>query len=252
MKVLIVEDEPQAVQLLESLLEKAVPDLVVAGQVDSVASAVGWFASHPPPDLAFFDIQLGDGLSFEIFERCRVSCPVIFTTAYDEYALKAFKVNSIDYLLKPLDKADLTRALEKLKGLSAAVSQEALMQSMGRAMELMKNRYKTRFVVKVGEHLRTIEVDDVLYFLSQEKTTFSHTRDGRRHILDFTLDEVEEKVDPSRFFRINRKYIVALDSIQDMIAYTNSRLRLILKNCDDQEVIVARERVQEFKEWLDR
>jgi DNA-binding LytR/AlgR family response regulator len=251
-KVLIVEDEPQAVQLLESLLAQTVPDLVVAGKVDSVTSAVNWFASHPPPDIAFFDIQLGDGLSFEIFERCRVSCPVIFTTAYDEYALKAFKVNSIDYLLKPLDKAGLTRALEKLKGLSAAASHETIMQSIGRAMELMKNRYKTRFVVKVGEHLRTIEVDDVLYFLSQEKTTFSHTRDGRRHILDFTLDEVEEKVDPSRFFRINRKYIVALDSIQDMIAYTNSRLRLILKNCDDQEVIVARERVQEFKEWLDR
>ncbi len=253
MRVLIVEDEPQASQLLETLLHQLEPMAEVAGAVDSVNSAADWFRKNPAPDLAFFDIQLGDGLSFEIFDRCEVKCPIIFTTAYDEYALKAFKANGIDYILKPLDKAELQRALDKFRQLTTVTpSQETLMKSMGQAMEMLKDRYKSRFIVKVGEHLRALEVADVLYFMSLEKTTFAFSRDGRKHILDFTLDDLEEKLDRARFFRINRKYVVTLDAIVDMIAYTNSRLKLVLKNSDDPEVIVARERVQEFKVWLDR
>jgi DNA-binding LytR/AlgR family response regulator len=257
MNVLIIEDEIQAARRLENLINELLPQAIISGRMDSVKSAVKWFNNNPHPDLIFMDIQLGDGLSFEIFEMTNISAPVIFTTAYDEYALKAFKVNSIDYILKPVDKDELRRALEKFNtlkqnGTDTTTTTVDFSNSITQVMELLTKKYKERFVIKVGEHLRTIEVRDILYFFSSDKATFCATREGRSHILDFTLDQLELMVNPDEFFRINRKYLIGTAAIQDIISHTNSRLKLILKGCPDQDIIVSRERVQEFKHWLDR
>jgi DNA-binding LytR/AlgR family response regulator len=253
MNVLIIEDEPQAAQRLETLVVRLISDVMILDKIDSVEKSVRWIKSHLPPDLIFMDIQLADGISFQIFEQCDVKSPVIFTTAYDEYALKAFKVNSIDYILKPVDEEELRLALKKYHGLvSTGTHSRVTLESLGHAIHRLTKKYKTRFVIKVGEHLKSVEVNDILFFQSLEKTTFCYTKDGRRNILDFTLDDLEELLDPDQFFRINRKYIVSTTSIQDIISYTNSRLKLNLKNSDDKDIVVARERVQEFRDWLDR
>lgn len=251
--VLIIEDEPQAAKRLETLITELIPQVKIAAKIDSVNKSVRWLIENPQPDLIFMDIQLADGVSFQIFEQCQVKSPVIFTTAYDAYALKAFKVNSIDYILKPVDRDDLEGALKKLEFLAARRDDTAAMiASIGEAVKMLTKKYKTRFVLKIGEHLKAIEVNDIHYFLSMEKTTFAKINDGRKHILDFTLDELEDVIDPQRFFRINRKYIISAGAIQDMVSYTNSRIKLVLKGSDDTDIIVARERVQEFKDWLDR
>jgi DNA-binding LytR/AlgR family response regulator len=251
MNVLIIEDEPQAAQRLEKLVVELMPSAQIQAKLDSVRSVVRWLESNPMPELIFMDIQLADGLSFSIFEQTEILSPVIFTTAYDEYALQAFKVNSIDYILKPVDKEDLQHALKKFKNLSGGHGSTAIKASVEQVIRHLSKKYKNRFVVKVGEHLKSVEVNDILFFFSLEKATFAQTRDGRKHILDFTLDQVQEMVSPEQFFRINRKYIVALDAMADIIHYTNSRIKLILKTSDDTDVIVARERVSDFKSWLD-
>jgi len=250
MNILIIEDEPQAAHRVEKLIKAIVADTKIVGTLDSVRSAVQWFTANPSPDLVIMDIQLADGISFQIFEQCQVRSPVIFTTAYDEYALKAFKVNSIDYILKPVDADELKGAIQKYRSLNTAP--EKMLESIGYAVQMLTKKFKERFVIKVGEHLKSIEANDILFFFSLEKTTFAQTVDGRKHILDFTIDQLEGLLDTAKFFRINRKYMVNVKSIQDMISHSNSRLKLILKTCEDPDVIVARERVQEFKDWLDR
>lgn len=253
MNILIIEDEPQAAKRLETLVQELLPAAHVLAKIDSVRKSVEWFKNNPAPDLTLMDIQLADGISFQIFEQCEVKCPVIFTTAYDEYALKAFKVNSIDYILKPVAKNDLQAALRKLESLAGSVDgTRKLLNSIGEVVQKLSKKHKERFVIKVGEHLRTIEVRDILYFHSQDKATFCNTTDNRNHILDFTLEQLEDMIDPLVYFRVNRKYFVRAEAIQDIISYTNSRLKLVLKNSTDNDVIVARERVQEFKLWLDR
>jgi DNA-binding LytR/AlgR family response regulator len=251
MKVLIIEDEPQAAKRLESLVKALEPDVVILDMLDSVKRSVAWLRENRAPDLIFMDIQLADGLSFQIFEQSEVSSPVIFTTAYDSYALKAFKVNSIDYILKPVDRDELGVALKKYHELGHARS-KIVLENIDQAIQMLTKKFKTRFVVKVGEHLRWLEVKDILFFLSMEKVTFCYTVDGRKNIVDYTLDQLEGLLDADRFFRINRKYIVSVEAIRDMVSYTNSRLKLVLRKSDDPEVIVARERVSEFREWLDR
>ena len=254
MKILLIEDEPQAAQRLEKLVNLIVPDAMVVAKIDTVKNSVQWLRSNPAPDLILMDIQLADGISFSIFDQCEVKSPVIFTTAYDEYALKAFKVNSIDYILKPVDEGELRTAIQKFESLTGSKNSvpDKMLESIGLAIQMLTKKYKERFVVKVGEHLKSVEVAEILFFFSLEKATFAQTKDGRKHILDFTIEQLDGLVKPDRFFRINRKYLVAADSIQDMISYTNSRLKLVLKTSDDSDVIVARERVQEFKDWLDR
>lgn len=254
MKILIVEDEPQAARRLQSLVKAILPEATLLETIDSVKKSIQWFQQNPAPDLVFMDIQLADGISFQIFDQVKITSPIIFTTAYDEYALKAFKVNSIDYILKPVDEDELRAAITKFKSMNTVkeTSPSQLMESITLAMSMLTKKYKERFVIKVGEHLKSVETTEILFFYSLEKTTFAQTKDGRKHILDFTLDQLEELLEPKRFFRVNRKYIIALDAIQDMISYTNSRLKLILKTSDDNDIVVARERVQEFKDWLDR
>lgn len=252
MTILIIEDEPQASQRLEKLIQMLQPEAKLMATLDSVKRSVEWLRTQPAPDLILMDIQLADGISFQIFDQVPVQSPVIFTTAYNEYALKAFKVNSIDYLLKPIDEQELAAALQKYRSLQRPVASANMLESIATAMQMLTRKYKERFMVKVGERLRAIETTDILFFFSLEKATFAQTRDGRKHLLDYTLDQLEELLDTRVFFRISRKYIVASYAIQDMISHVNSRIKLVLKTSDDNEVIVARERVQEFKDWLDR
>jgi DNA-binding LytR/AlgR family response regulator len=254
MKILIIEDEPHAARRLETLVRELVPDVEIVAHIDTVKNAVRYFSGNPAPDLTLMDIQLSDGISFDIFRQCEVSSPVIFTTAYDEYALKAFKVNSIDYILKPIDKDELRAALDKFKLMNPkpALSGSKVIGNLEEVVRMLTRKYKTRFMIKVGEHLRTVEVSEILFFFSQEKTTFCVTADNRKLILDHTMEDLEDMVDPQAFYRINRKYLVSSHSIKDIIQFTNSRLKLVLKNCNDNEVIVAREKVGEFKSWLDR
>jgi DNA-binding LytR/AlgR family response regulator len=252
MKILIIEDEPQAAQRIEKLVLSLIPEAVILQKIDTVKKAVLWFKENPPPDLTLMDIQLADGISFQIFEQVDIKSPIIFTTAYDEYALKAFKVNSIDYILKPVDKDELGKALQKLRAFAGQEDSKQVLENISQAVQMLMKKYKSRFVIKVGEHLKTIDVSEIRYFYSQDKATFCVTNEQRNFVLDYTLEQLEEMVSPENFFRINRKYFISANAIQDIIHYTNSRLRLVLKASTDNDIIVARERVQEFKDWLDR
>ena len=256
MRVLIVEDESMAAKRLASLLEKINPDIEILAKLDSVKRTVKWLNENPQPDLLFFDIQLADGLSFEILEQVEVSSPIIFTTAFDEYAVQAFKVNSVDYLLKPIDPKDLETALDKyetrFKSESGQTSPSVDMMMIQQAMQMLTKQYKERFVVKIGEHIHTIPIASTAYFFSQEKATYLQTKEKNRYIIDYTVEQVEQLVDPNKFFRINRKYLVSLEAVKDIITYSNSRLRLILIHSDETDAIVSRDKVQDFKKWLDR
>jgi DNA-binding LytR/AlgR family response regulator len=254
MKVLIIEDERPAASRLERMLKAYDPGIEVLAMLDSVKQSVKWLTTpEHKPELIFMDIQLADGLSFEIFEYTDIRVPVIFTTAYDEYALKAFKVNSVDYLLKPIDEEELARSFDKLDRLrEGSQEKEVMLQQIQDAMAMLNTRYKSRFMIRIGEHIKTVDVGEILYFFSRNKATFCCIGDNRTYLLDHSLEQVEAMVDPQRFFRINRQYHIALDAILDIISYSNSRLRIILKSCSDNDVIVSRDRVNEFKEWLDR
>jgi len=255
MKVLIVEDEKSAAKRLISLLKEIDPGIVNLGVIDTVKGAREWLEEHQHPDLLFLDIQLADGLSFEIFDTTDISSPVIFTTAYDQYALKAFDVYSLDYLLKPIDKEKLGRSLEKYKKIvgekSAANSLD--LDTLQSAFQMMKAKsYKARFIVKYGEHIKSVPTENISGFYSEEKITFFKTTEGRKYVVDYTIEQIEALVDPGKFFRINRKYIISLEAIEDVVVYSNSRLKLIAKQFQDMDLIVAREKVQEFKKWLDK
>ncbi len=253
MRYIIIEDEQIAANRLRKLITELRPNYEFVTSLDSVEGAS---ISLPVLkfDLLFMDIQLADGVSFEIFDHIPMKKPVIFTTAYDQYAIKAFKTNGIDYLLKPLDPTELEQAITKFESYVVERKQDNYAQDIQQLLSQFQpeKKFKERFVVKVGDHLRMIAVNDIDVFYSQDKTTFVQTREGRTFIVDFPLDRLVGLVDPNRFFRISRKYIVCLDAIEDMLAFSNSRLRIKVKNFDDDQVIVARERVGEFKDWLDR
>ena len=250
-KVLIVEDEPNAVQQLKRLLKNYI-ELEIVAVHDSVKEAIIFLQGNQNLDLIFMDIQLADGISFEIFEKVKVNVPVIFTTAFNEYALRAFKVSSIDYLLKPIAEQDLHNAIQKWQSMTQSkVSPKLILQAAALMKEYQK-KYKERFLVKVGEHIKSVESKDIAIFFSEEKVTFAIDKDKRKHIIDFSLDALEDLLNPELFFRINRKHIVSVSSIKDIIRVTNSRLKLVLHQYEDPDVIVARERVQDFRTWLDR
>jgi len=252
MKVLIVEDEKLAADHLSGLIRKYDNTIEIIGRLDSVTKGVEWFSGNHHPDLAFFDIQLADGLSFEIFEQADVQCPVIFTTAFNEYALRAFKVNSVDYLLKPIDFDELRAAMEKFQRNRGQFSLAGYHSMIDNVLGMLSDNYKQRFVVKVGEHIRSIPTSGILYFYSLDKATFLHTADDHNYVIDYSLDQLEQLVDPKRFFKINRKYLLAMEAITDIITYSNSRLKVELKHTHDMDAIVAREKVSKFKQWLDQ
>ena len=260
---LLVEDEPLAARRLADLLARQPEPLEILGTAESVAQAVQLLQTGPVPDVLFLDIHLADGLSFEIFEQTTVRCPVIFTTAYDQYALQAFKVNSVDYLLKPIDEEELAAALAKLRARlptaaapAAPAFDPALLAQLVQQMQQSAppaTSYKTQFVVRVGEHLKVVPIDQIAYFFSLEKATFLQTTEGRKFVVDYTMDQLETLLDPRRFFRLNRAYLAQQTAIHDIIHYTNSRLQTVLKPvAPDAQVLVSREKVNVFKSWLDR
>jgi two-component system, LytTR family, response regulator len=253
MKVLIIEDEKHAADHIAKLIGDYDSSIEVIQVLGSVKKSVEWFNQNPLPDLLFMDIQLSDGLSFDIFKQCTITTPVIFTTAYDEYAIRAFKLNSIDYLLKPISPEELAGAIDKFKNIrQTAASGTFDLKSVDKVMKLLTREFKNRFLIKVGEHIRFIPVEDILYFNSLEKATFLQTSASKSYSIDYSLDDIESLIDPSIFFRISRKYIVSIESIVDIISFSNSRLKLKLKNCTDDNIIVSREKVQSFKTWLDK
>jgi two-component system, LytTR family, response regulator len=252
MNILIVEDEKLSAQKLQGMLQRIIPHSKILQVTDSVADTLDYLNTCPPIDLGFFDIQLSDGISFEIFENTRVSFPVIFTTAFNEYAIKAFKVNSIDYLLKPVDEAELIAAIEKYKQGYAPASSALSSEAVAKALSMLSNSYKNRFVVKVGEHIRLIPVEEIALFFSSEKYTFIRTLDDRDYGIDFTLEQVMDTVNPNLFFRVSRKHIIALPAIKDIIAYSGSRFKVKLHVSTEEDVLVSRDRVSEFKAWLGR
>jgi DNA-binding LytR/AlgR family response regulator len=252
-KILIIEDEKPAADWLRQLVLKLDTGIEVLKVIDSVGDAIEWFQKNSSPDLTFMDIQLADGLSFEIFEKLLVSCPVIFTTAYEEYAIRAFKVNSVDYLLKPIAFNELEAAFQKFKITVENASPAPLVtvELLSKIKEMLRKQYKTRFVIKVGEHLKSIPVEEIHFFYSLEKATYLCTADHKTYLVDYSLDRISEMVDEQRFFRINRKYILSNSSIADIVFYSNSRLKIKLKKADEEPVIVSRDKVAAFKEWLD-
>ena len=250
MKALILEDEARAANRLKKLVESTDPTISIVQICETVRDAIDYIGHNKDLDLIFADIQLADGLSFEIFEKIEVGCPIIFTTAFDQYAIEAFKTNGIDYLLKPVDEVQLSRALGKMDRLSTQNLNKKI-------LEIAHSRkhsadYKSRFMVKIGERIRSIDVLDVVAFYSMKKATFLFTGSGRSYVLDHSLDMLETLVDPSHFFRINRKYMVAISACSDMMLWKNSRLKINIPGTQSDDVIVARERVGDFKAWLDR
>ena len=250
MNVIIIEDEKPSARRLQRMLQSL--NINAEVMLHSVEESVAWFQTNAHPDLIFLDIQLSDGLSFEIFETIEIKSAVIFTTAYDEYALQAFKLNSIDYLLKPIDEDDLATAVKKYQ--ERAPQQQAVTLDFNDIKKLLVNpidrEYKKRFSVKVGQHLKLINIDEIECFYSENKGTYLHTTDNRNYLIDTSLEQLEDVLEPQTFFRINRKFFVSINAIKDMVSYTNSRLQIKLNSYNEQEVIVARERVKDFKNWL--
>ena len=249
MNFLIVEDEKVAAERLVGLIKKYDPSIDITEIVQSVKNAVQWLNTHQAPDLIFMDIQLADGLSFEIYEQTIVKTPVIFTTAYDEYALKAFKVNSIDYLLKPVDLNELKNAIDKYKENNSP--KEIPAQVFDSIMHSLTKKYKDKFVINVGEHIKVFTTEDIQCFYSMEKYTFLQNNSGRDYAINYSLDQLEDLLDPARFFRINRKFIVSSSAILDIISFSNSRLQVKLNSNKSDDLIVSREKVQDFKKWLE-
>ena len=251
MNIIIIEDEKPSARRLLRMLEKM--GVKVNQMLHSVEESITWFKNNEHPDLIFLDIQLSDGLSFEIFDEIVVKSAIIFTTAFDEYALQAFKLNSIDYLLKPIDEEELQAAVNQFDELKPQSQQVQL--NFDDIKKLLSNplerTYKKRFTTRIGQHIKMISVDEIECFFSENKGTYAHTINGRDYLLDTTLESLEHELSPKLFFRISRKYYININAIKDIISYTNSRLELKLNSYSSQDVIVARERVKDFKLWLE-
>jgi len=250
MNIIIIEDEKPAARLLQRKVEKL--GLQVNTLLHSVEESIDWFQNNAHPDLIFLDIQLSDGLSFEIFESIDIQSAVIFTTAYDEYALRAFKLNSIDYLLKPIDEEDLEIAVNKFKTRNSNASNLSLDFELIKKMLInpIDRVFKKRFTIKVGQQLKMITIDEIECFYSENKGTYLHTFDNRNYLLDVTLEQLENELDPQNFYRVSRKFIIPMKAIKEIQIYSNSRLKVILPTYKEDEVIVSREKVAEFKSWI--
>ncbi len=251
MKVIIIEDEMLSAEHLELLLKRIDPEISIIGIFDSVKKSVIEFERGLKADLLFVDIHLADGLSFEIFAKISIETPVIFTTAFDEYAIQAFKLNSIDYLLKPIGISELQVAVDKFKKWNL-VNQKSLLDQLSHLYNGFIKQYKTRFMVKMGEQIVSIKADDILHFIAEDGIVLLMSKDVKRYPVDFTLDQIDEMLDPTVFFRINRKVIININAIQKVTSYFNSRLKVNAIQLSDDSAIVSRDRVSEFKMWLDR
>jgi len=249
MKVVIIEDEKPAARRLSRMLNEF--GIHPIAMLHSVEESINWFINNEHPDLLFLDIQLSDGLSFEIFDEIEIKSSIIFTTAYDQYALKAFKLNSVDYLLKPIDDEELETAINQFKELhQSSLKQQFDFGQIKNLLSGNSKSYKKRFTLKIGQHLKMVPVDSIECIYSENKATNIFTSEKRNYLIDETLDQLEEKLNPEVFFRVSRKFYVNINAIKDIIAYTNSRLKLNLDSFSEQEIIVSRERVKDFKNWI--
>lgn len=251
MNVLIVEDEQLGADRLRHLLLEVEPGINIKGMTTGIRNTVDWLKTNALPDLIFMDIELADGQCFDIFNQIELKTPVIFTTSYDDYTLQAFKVNSVDYLLKPIRKEELKKAIEKFKNLRApalALDIQSLVEQLRQPAAAQS--YRNRFLVKAGQRLITIDVKEIAYFFSEDNFTFFRTWDNAKYLVEYNLEELEKMLDTAHFHRINRAFLVHVESIAEIHAYFNSRLKLHLKPTTDKEVIISREKVADFKEWL--
>ena len=249
MKVVIIEDEKPAARRLSRMLNEF--NIEPVAMLHSVQEAVNWFYNNEHPDLLFLDIQLSDGLSFEIFDEIEIESSIIFTTAYDEYALKAFKLNSVDYLLKPIDVDELENAINQFKKLQNSTSKINLnLDQLKNLISPVSKNYKKRFTVKIGQQLKMIAVENIECFYSENKATNIFTADKRNYILEDTLEQIESYLDPDLFFRVSRKFIVNIQYVKQIVNYSNSRLQVFLNTYHDEKIIVSRERVRDFKNWI--
>lgn len=251
MRIIIIEDEKLSAEYLATLLKKIDKEIQVVATYDSVKKAVATFKTGIVCDLILVDIHLADGLSFDIFSQVTIDTPVIFTTAYDEYAIKAFKLNSIDYLLKPIGIGDLTMALEKYKKLTSTYKGTNI-EAIANVYQSLNKQYKNRFMVKMGDSISSIKTEDITHFISEDGLVLLTTSNGKRYTLDYTLDNLELLLDPDIFFRINRKVIIHINSIQKVGTYFNSRLKINTTTLQDEDGVISRERVADFKKWLDK
>ncbi len=249
MNVVIVEDEVLSQEHLERLILQCQPDVSIVAKLDSVKSCKTFFAQFPAIDLIFMDIHLADGNSMDFLREFPISTPIIFTTAFDQYALNAFKVNAIDYLLKPIDRTELSSAIQKHQRLNSQ-QQNELLENI--RMLAKGNAYKNRFMVKLGDSLSSIKTDEVHHFVSEDGMVLLVQMNGKRYPLDYNLDQLEQLIDPKEFFRINRKIIIRLDVIQKVGSYFNSRLKIHALQLSEDDGIVSRERVSGFKEWFNQ
>jgi two-component system, LytTR family, response regulator LytT len=250
-RTLIIEDEKPAAQRLQKLLQKIEPEISVLEVIDTVESAVNWFSKNPHPDLIMLDIQLGDGVSFDIFRKVKIESYVIFTTAYDEYAIRAFELNSLDYLLKPVDENRLTGSLEKFRKFRISSQSE----NIGKLIEEISSRsekFKKRFVVNIANKIKVVEITDIAYFYSKEKNSFLCTTDNRQYPLEFSLDHIEDIVNPENFFRVSRQYIVNYRSISKIDVLSKSRIKIEIRPPAGEEILVSSSRTAEFRLWLDK
>jgi len=251
MNAIIIEDEKLSAEHLGNLLTKIDPDIHVLETFDSIKKSSNAFKSGLKADILFVDIQLADGLSFDIFTGSSIDIPIIFTTAYDEYAIKAFKLNSVDYLLKPIGMDELKAALDKFKKYSKT-DYSRMLDNIVNSYGFMKKQYKSRFMIKIGENIVSVKTENIAHFIFEDGIVLLATNANHQYPVDFTLDQLESMLDPSEFFRINRKVIISINSIQKTGTYFNSRLKITSAMLQDDSAIVSRERVNDFKEWLGR
>lgn len=248
-QILIIEDEKPNADRLKRMLKAIKPKAEILAVIDSIEESVAWFNEHQQPDVVMMDVRLSDGLSFEIFEKTKIQCPVIFTTAYDEYAVRAFKYNSIDYLLKPIEQDELKTAIEKLESLNTGgVNQKSL---EGLLNFLQPKDFRNRFLLPYRDGYKTVLVNDVAYFYSEQKISKAKLNNGAMEILPQTMEELEQQLNPKSFFRANRQYIIHIDAVQQVHNYFNGKLKIAIRNNSDAEIIVSREKAHLLKNWLD-
>ena len=252
MKILIIEDEAPAFRRLQKVLEEINPDIEIVEVIDSVEESVKWFKTHNAPDLIFMDIQLSDGISFEIFEKVKITKPVIFTTAFDEYMLKAFKVNSIDYLLKPVKKEELEGSLNKYNNLKNSFSGNSPLDlnALIGQIRMDDKKFKSRFLIKQGERLISIETEDVAYFYTKNGVVYLVTLGDKKYLMDFNLDELSNQLDPDKFYRANRQYLISFQSIKETQKYFKGKLLVELNKPAEEPITISSEKSSEFKSWL--
>ena len=251
MKVLIIEDEAPAFRRLQRILESLDENIEIVEVIDTVEESINWLTVNTAPDLIFMDIQLADGLSFEIFESTEIKTPIIFTTAYDEYALKAFKVNSIDYLLKPIDEEKMALSLSKFKNLKATFSSSVDLKEILRNIQPEEKKYKSRFLVKNRDKLLSISVQEIAYFITENGIVYLYTQDGNKKVFDKPLDQIEGQLNPENFFRINRQCIANIEAVEAAHTYDKGKMLVDLMPKSSQPTLISREKASDFKRWLD-